>query len=78
MVGSATVAVAVLVILLSLRLRRRERLTLFKIGGSKSVIAGVMAAEIMAVIVVSSLLAIMLTVIVDRYGAGLIRAVLIG
>ena len=77
LVGTATVAVAVLVILLSLRLRRRERLTLFKIGGSQSVIAGVMAAEIMAVIIASSLLALVLTVIVDRYGAGLIRALLL-
>lgn len=78
LVGTATVAVAVLVILLSLRLRLRERLTLFKIGGSKSVIAGVMAAEIMAVIIASSLLALVLTVIVDRYGAGIIRALLLG
>jgi putative ABC transport system permease protein len=77
LVGAATVAVAVLVILLSLRLRRRERLTLFKIGGSQSVIAGVMAAEIMAVIIASSLLALTLTVIVDRYGAGLIRTLLL-
>ena len=77
LVGTATIAVAVLVILLSLRLRRRERLTLFKIGGSQSVIAGVMAAEIMAVIIASSLLALALTVIVDRYGAGLMRALLL-
>jgi putative ABC transport system permease protein len=77
-VGLATVALAILVFLLSLRLRRRERLTLFKIGGSRSVIAGVMGAEIIAVIVTSSALALILTMLVARYGADLIRALLLG
>jgi putative ABC transport system permease protein len=77
LVGTATAALAVLVFLLSLRLRRRERLTLYKIGGSQSVIAGVMAAEVIAVLIASSLLAMMLTLFVARYGTDLIRGLLL-
>ena len=77
-VGLATVALAILVFLLSLRLRRRERLTLFKIGGSRSVIAGVMGAEIIAVIFASGVLALILTMLIARYGTTLVRAFLLG
>jgi putative ABC transport system permease protein len=76
-VGGATVMLAILVFLLSLRLRKRERLTLFKIGGSRGVIAGMMGAEIIAVIVTSSLLALLLTLLMARYGTDLFRSVLL-
>lgn len=76
-VGAATVALAVLVFLLSLRLRRRERATLVKIGGSPSVIAGLMAAEVVAVLMASSLLAVVLTILISRYGTELIRGLLL-
>jgi putative ABC transport system permease protein len=77
-VGGATVMLAILVFLLSLRLRKRERLTLFKIGGSRGVIAGMMGAEIIAVIVTSSLLALLLTSLMARYGTDLLRSLLLG
>jgi putative ABC transport system permease protein len=76
-VGGATVMLAILVFLLSLRLRKRERITLFKIGGSKSVIAGIMAAEILTVLISSLLLAALLTVMMTVYGTDIIRAFLL-
>ena len=76
-VGGATVMLAILVFLLSLRLRQRERLTLFKIGGSRGVIAGMMATEVLAVCLSSLLLAALLTVFITTFGADLIRALLL-
>ena len=77
LVGGATVMLAILVFLLSLRLRKRERITLFKIGGSKSVIAGIMAAEILTVLISSLLLAAVLTAIMAAYGTDIIRIFLL-
>jgi putative ABC transport system permease protein len=74
--GLATLATAALVFLLSLRLRRRERLTLFKIGGSRASVAGVMASEIVAVLLVGAALAGSLTLLTDRLGSVAIRAVI--
>jgi putative ABC transport system permease protein len=74
--GLATLATAALVFLLSLRLRRRERLTLFKIGGSRGSVAGVMASEIVAVLLVGAALAGSLTVLTERLGSVAIRAVI--
>jgi putative ABC transport system permease protein len=74
--GLATLATTVLVFLLSLRLRRRERVTLFKIGGSRSGVAGIMASEIVAVLVLGGLLAASLTLLTDQFGAVAIRAVI--
>ncbi len=68
-VGAATLATAILVFMLSLRLRRRERLTLFKIGGSRRVIGGMLSAEIIGVIVTSAVLAVLLTMLTRQYGA---------
>ena len=76
-VGGATVMLAILVFLLSLRLRQRERLTLFKIGGSRGVIAGVMAAEVLTVLIASLLIATVLTALVGAYGTDLIRVFLV-
>ncbi|MFW2404509.1 MAG: ABC transporter permease [Gammaproteobacteria bacterium] len=73
-VGTATLATAILVFMLSLRLRRRERVTLFKIGGSRQAVAGLLMAEIAAVAVVSGALAAVLTLLTRYYGADLIRA----
>lgn len=74
-VGAATLATAILVFMLSLRLRRRERLTLFKIGGSRQAVAGMLMAEIAGVIVASALLATVLTLLTNRFGENLIRVV---
>ena len=72
--GLATLATAVLVFSLSLRLRRRERLTLFKIGGSRTSVAGVMASEIVAVLLVGAAMAGALTLSTERVGSVAIRA----
>jgi putative ABC transport system permease protein len=74
-VGAATLATAILVFMLSLRLRRRERLTLFKIGGSRRAVAGMLMAEIAGVAVASAILATVLTLLTSRFGENLIRAI---
>ncbi len=74
--GLATLATTALVFLLSLRLRRRERVTLFKIGGARSSVVGIMASEIVAVLVVGGLLAASLTLLTDEFGSVAIRAVI--
>ena len=74
--GLATLATTALVFLLSLRLRRRERLTLVKIGGSRGSVVGIMASEIVAVLVVGGLLAGMLTFLTEHLGSVAIRAVI--
>ncbi len=72
-VGAATLATAILVFMLSLRLRRRERATLFKIGGSRRAVAGMLMAEIVGVVVTSAVLAAVLTLLTRQYGADLVR-----
>ncbi len=74
--GIATLATAVLVFLLSLRLRRRERLTLFKIGGSRTGVAGVMASEIVAVLAAGVLFSGIFTAMTHRFGSVAIRAII--
>ncbi len=76
-VGIATLATTVLVFLLSLRLRRRERLTLFKIGGAKSAITGILLAEVIGVVMLSAFLAAGLTLATRQFGADIIRLFLI-
>ena len=73
LVGVATLATAALVFLLSLRLRRREIETLHKIGGSRGHVATVLLSEIVAVILVSALLATLLTALTGLYGAEAVR-----
>ncbi len=73
-VGLATLATAALVFMLSLRLRRREIETLFKIGGSRTSVASVMASEIVAVLVLGVVLAGGLTALTSQFGSAAIRA----
>ncbi len=73
-VGVATLATAALVFMLSLRLRRREIETLFKIGGSRSSVAAVMASEIVAVLLAGVVLAGGLTFLTSQFGSAVIRA----
>jgi len=73
LVSVATVATAVLVFLLSLRLRRREITTMLKIGSSRSSVALMLTTEVIIVVVLSSTLAIGLTLVTWRYGATLIE-----
>jgi putative ABC transport system permease protein len=76
-VGLATLATAALVFLLSLRLRRREIETMVKIGGSRTHVAGVLISEVLAVAVLSVLLAASLTWITGAFGSDLIRSLLL-
>lgn len=77
LVAIATLATAALVFLLSLRLRRREIETMSKIGGSRLHIRTLLASEVFAVLVTGVLLAAGLTVLTSRFGAGIIRALLL-
>ena len=76
-IGMATIATASLVFMLSLRLRKREIVTITKIGGARSTVIGMVSAEIIAVIVASTVLAIVLTMMTRQFGADLIRALLL-
>jgi len=76
-VGIATLATASLVFMLSLRLRRREMQTLIKIGGSRGRVLGVLASEIVGVLVLGIILASVLTVLTSRFGADIIRTVIL-
>ena len=76
-VALATLATAALVFMLSIRLRRREIDTLIKIGGSQGRIAAVLVSEVVAVLSLGVILAVGLTLLIGRYGSGLIRAMLL-
>jgi putative ABC transport system permease protein len=76
-VSVATLAMATLVFWLSLRLRRREIETLFKIGGARSSVSALLASEVALVLLLGLTLAGGLTLIVQRFGAAAIRAVLL-
>jgi putative ABC transport system permease protein len=77
-VALATLATAALVFMLSLRLRRREIDTMVKIGGSRGRIGAILVSEIVAVLSIGVVLAGGLTLLTSRFGAGLIRAILLG
>jgi len=72
-VGMATLATVTLVFLLSLRLRRREMETLFKIGGGRLNVAAVMVSEMVAVLVLGTVLAGGLTLLTSQLGSLVIR-----
>jgi len=76
-VGIATLATASLVFMLSLRLRRREIQTMTKIGGSSGRIFGVLASEIVGVLILGILLAGGLTALTSRFGADIIRRLIL-
>jgi len=69
LVGAATIATTLLVFMLSYRLRREEIDTLTKIGGSRGSIALVVGSEVMFVLLLSSLLAFVLTELTSFAGA---------
>jgi putative ABC transport system permease protein len=78
LVGLATVAVAALVFLLSARLRKREIRTMIKIGGSRSRVAALLISEVVAVLIAAVVLAGGLTLLTTRYGAEIVRGLLVG
>ncbi len=76
-VGLATVATAALVFMLSLRLRRREIDTMLKIGGSRPRVASMLLAEVAIVIVLSGLIASVITLLTWRFGPGVIESLVL-
>jgi putative ABC transport system permease protein len=78
LVALATLATAALVFLLSLRLRRREIETILKIGGSRVNVGVLFASETVAVLVLGSVVAGVLTLLTSAFGASAIRAFLLG
>ncbi len=76
-VALSTVATAILVFMLSIRLRRREITTMRKIGASRLTVLSVLGSEILAVLVISLMLAAGLTVLTAYLGSTIIRTVLL-
>ena len=76
-VGSSTLATAILVFLLSLRLRQREIATLHKIGSSRGRVFCILSSEIVVVVLLGGAFAAALTVVTSRFGAELIRAMVL-
>lgn len=72
-VALATLVIAALVFVLSIRLRRREIETIRKIGGASRHLRGMLAAEILLVVIGGVLIAAILTAGVSRYGDLLVR-----
>lgn len=77
LVALATAAVVLLVFLLSWRARQPEQDTLHRLGGSQSAILSLMLAEVVIVLVVSSLLAAMLVALTYWFGGPLLKAVVL-
>ena len=77
-VGIATALALILVFALSLRLRQREIRTVFRIGGSRSTIARLLATEIVIILLASGLLCAVAMVVVDSYSNELVRSLFIG
>ena len=76
-VALSTVATAILVFMLSIRLRRREITTMRKIGASRLTVLSVLGSEILAVLIISLMLAAGLTVLTAYLGSTIIRSVLL-
>ena len=73
----STTLLVVLVVMLSLRLRHREMQTMFKIGCSRSMIAGLLGAELCIIVLVSLAATIMLTALTARYVDEILRRVIL-
>ncbi|NVL93482.1 MAG: ABC transporter permease, partial [Desulfobacterales bacterium] len=74
-VGVATLMTAALVFVLSIRLRRREIETIRRIGGSSQRLTGMLAAEILIVVMGGIVIAGALTAGVSRFGDLLVRLI---
>jgi putative ABC transport system permease protein len=77
MVAVATAAVVVLVFVLSLRLRSGEMLTMTRLGGARLAISGLMAAEMIIVLVLAVALATLLNLLVFTWGDILMNQLLL-
>jgi putative ABC transport system permease protein len=77
MLGFATVLLVALVIMLSLRLRQREMQTMFKLGCSRSMIAGLVTAELGIIVAASGAFTLCLTMITGRYVDNILRGLVL-
>jgi putative ABC transport system permease protein len=77
MVATATTAVVLLVFLLSWRARRSEQNTLFRMGGSRLAIGGLMAAEALLVMAMAVMFAAALLLVTSWYAGPLLQAVVL-
>ncbi|MEP5765955.1 MAG: ABC transporter permease [Halieaceae bacterium] len=75
MVAIATAAVVLLVFLLSWRARRPEQETLYRLGGSQPAILCLMLAEVVMVLLAAAVLAAVLVLLTNWFGAPLLQAV---
>lgn len=76
LVGTATVLALLLVFALSLRLRQREMDTIFRIGCSRATVVRLIAAEIILIVVMSSLLCSAILAVVFSYAQSIVRTLL--
>jgi putative ABC transport system permease protein len=76
-VAVATVLALVLVFALSLRLRQREIQTVFHIGGSRSTIARLLAAEIVIILLAAALLCALGITVMQPFSDELVRVLFI-
>ncbi len=67
----ATLLLVMLVMMLSLRLRQREMQTMFKLGCGRSMIVGLVTAEMAIIVLVSVCLTVVLNSLVLADGGGL-------
>ena len=77
LVALATGAVVLLVFLLSWRARRPEQDTLNRLGGSQTAILSLMLAEVIIVLVASTVLAALLVALTHWFGGPLLKAVVL-
>ena len=73
----ATLLLVILVMMLSLRLRQREMQTMFKLGCGRSMIAGLVAAEMAIIVLVSTCLTVALTALTAQYVDGVLRVLVL-
>ena len=78
LVGIATALALILVFALSLRLRQREIRTVFRIGGSRSTVARLLASEIAIILLLGGVLCTVAMVVVWHYSGDLVRSLFIG
>ncbi|MGB5178632.1 MAG: ABC transporter permease [Gammaproteobacteria bacterium] len=78
LVGIATTLALILVFALSLRLRQREIHTVFRIGGSHSTVARLLASEIAIILLLGGVLCTVAMVVVWHYSGDLVRSLFIG
>lgn len=75
-VAAATLVLAGLIFLLSARLRQGEVDTMLRIGSSRATVMAILASEVVIVLVLSMLLALVLTLATRHYGLVLMQSII--